>query len=43
MRHFPAAFALAAILVAWGVILQAPVSTSHQLPDRRTVTEYPGP
>ena len=43
MRHFPAAFALAAILVAWAVILQDLAGPRHTLPDRRTVTEYPGP
>jgi len=43
MRYLPAALALVASTVAWAVILQDLAGPRHTLPDRRTVTEYPGP
>ena len=43
MRYLPATFALVASAVAWAVILQDLAAPRYALPDRRTVTEYPGP
>jgi len=43
MRYLPTALALVASTVAWAVILQDLAAPKYTLPDRRTVTEYPGP
>ena len=43
MRYLPAALALVAYTVAWAIILQNLAAPRYTLPDRRTVTEYPGP
>ena len=43
MRYLPATFALVTSAVAWAVILQDLAAPRYTLPDRRTVTEYPGP
>jgi len=43
MRYLPATFALVASAVAWAVILQDLAAPRYTLPDRRTMTVYPGP